>query len=62
MPALQRRAIAAAVPRLERIVAEQLAGWRSGSTIDLGQQIRALSLRISSEVLFAIEQPDRVPG
>jgi cytochrome P450 len=54
LPSLARRAIAEAAPRVASIVAEQIEPWRSGATIDLGREMRALSLRISSEVLFGI--------
>ena len=56
LPSLQRRAWVAAAPRVERIVAEELAGWQPGSTIDLTAAMRALSLRVSSEVLFGISE------
>ena len=55
LPKLQRRALEGMAPRIAAIVAEQLAPWRSGQTIDLTREARALSLRISSEVLFGIE-------
>ena len=54
IPKLQRRAVEAMAPRIGAILDEQLAGWRVGETIDLAREARALSLRISSEVLFGI--------
>ena len=59
MPSLQRRAVAAVAPRVAGIVTEQLDGWSPGATIDLGQEMRALSLRVSSEVLFGISERER---
>lgn len=55
IPKLQRRAVEAMAPRIGSILDEQLAGWRVGATIDLAREARALSLRISSEVLFGID-------
>ncbi len=54
IPKLQRRALEAMAPRIAAILDEQLAPWRPGQTIDLAREARALSLRISSEVLFGI--------
>jgi cytochrome P450 len=59
MPALQRRAVVAAAPRVEAIVREQLDAWRPRGAIDLGAQMHALALRVSSEVLFAIDERAR---
>ncbi len=59
LPKLQRRALETMAPRISAILVEQLAPWRAGSTIDLVREARALSLRISSEVLFGIGDRDR---
>ncbi|MBY0399243.1 cytochrome P450, partial [Myxococcota bacterium] len=52
---LQRRAVDAMAPRIAAILEEQLAPLRPGQTIDLARETKALSLRISSEVLFGLE-------
>lgn len=57
LPALQRRACVAAAPQVAGIVEEELAGWRPGTTVDVTQKMRALSLRVASEVLFGIGDP-----
>jgi len=59
IPKLQRRAVDAMRPRIDAIVAEQLAGWTAGGTIDLAQEAKALSLRIASEILFGIDERER---
>lgn len=59
IPKLQRRALETMAPRIAGIVDEQLAAWQPGATIDLARETRALSLRISSEVLFGIGERGR---
>lgn len=55
LPTLQRRAVDAMAPRIAALVDEELCGLRPGQTLDLARATRALSLRISSEILFGIE-------
>jgi len=55
LPSLQRRAWIAAGPRVSQIVEDELAPWQPGATVDLTERMRALSLRVASEVLFGID-------
>ncbi|MBK7947499.1 MAG: cytochrome P450 [Deltaproteobacteria bacterium] len=56
LPKLQRRAVGAMAPRIAGILDEQLGLQHAGQTIDLARETKALSLRISSEVLFGLEE------
>lgn len=59
LPKLQRRAVEAMAPRIAAVLDEQLGLLRPGQTIDLARESKALSLRISSEVLFGIEDREQ---
>jgi len=61
MPALQRRSAHAAHDTASRHALEVAACWRDGAMVNLRDQMRLLSLKVSNAALFGIEVGDEKP-
>ena len=59
LPLFQRPAIREKAAGIGEVVAAELAGWRPGTVLDVKREMRRLMLRVSSEVLFGREDPER---
>lgn len=51
-PAFHRQRIAGYADEIVRSAGEQMAGWRDGATVDIGDEMMRLSLRIVARTLF----------
>lgn len=61
MPPLHRRTIVEYRDAMVEIAAAALARWRAGETLDMAEEFRRVTLRISARVLFGIDDWTR-PG
>ncbi len=59
MPLFQKPAVQGYVPRMVRIVDEVLDGWPTHQAVNMHEQLRRLSLRISSDILLGSDDPRR---
>ena len=55
VPLFQRRGIERTHDTVLAVADEVLAGWRVGDPVDLAEEMRRITLRVASEVLFALD-------
>ncbi len=53
------RAISEYGPAIERLADDMLAGWRPGETRDMAEEMRHYMLRVTSTILFGLDEPER---
>ena len=56
-PAFHRERVATYAPAIVDAAETQMAGWQDGTTVDLGAEMAALTLRIHSEYRSSVELP-----
>jgi cytochrome P450 len=59
LPQFHKKAVEASCNDIVKIVAEMLPTWPQGQPIDIGQRIRPIPLRVSSQILFGVKDPER---
>ncbi len=59
MPAFQKRAVDSYCPSMVDSTRQVLDGWSMGSTVDIHMELRRITLRLSSNILFRREDPER---
>jgi len=59
LPVFQRAAVDRSIPRMVAVVDELLDRWRVGQTLDMAHEMKWVSLRLSSEILFGRDDPER---
>lgn len=55
MPPFEKKALAAYVQPLGEIIGELVGSWRVGQSLDLLEQMKELTLRISARILFGVD-------
>jgi cytochrome P450 len=59
LPPFQRRAVEGYTEKMAAVTDKRLSQWTPGSRIDVWREMRALTLEIASDILFAREDPAR---
>jgi cytochrome P450 len=59
LPPFQRKAVESYTAQMVAVTDKLLGQWETGSVVDLWREMRKLTLEISSEILFAREDPQR---
>jgi cytochrome P450 len=59
LPPFQKKAVEGYLPQMVAVTDKLLGQWTTGSTLDLWREMRRLTLEISSDILFAREDPQR---
>jgi cytochrome P450 len=58
MEAFLKKAIQGYLPTIRHLAEELLAGWRAGTEIDLAREMTEFMLRVTSTMLFGLDDPD----